>query len=54
MIAGGIRGRELLASYVAMGASRSYFVGTDTGFMLQGAQAVRADAQAADEALTAR
>ena len=54
MIAGGIRGRTLLETYIAMGASRSYFVGTDTGFMLQGAQAVRADAQAADDAVTAR
>ena len=53
MIAGGIRGRKLLESYIAMGASRSYFVGTDTGFMLQGAQAVRADAQAADDAVAA-
>lgn len=53
MIAGGIRGRKLLQSYIAMGAARSYFVGTDTGFMLQGAQAVRADAKAADDAATA-
>jgi hypothetical protein len=44
---------KIVESYIAMGASRSYFVGTDVGFMLQGAQAVRADAQAADDAVAA-
>jgi 4-hydroxy-2-oxoheptanedioate aldolase len=49
-IAGGIRKPEELAPYLALGAARCYFTGSDTAFLLDGARAARERAAAADHA----
>lgn len=47
-IIGGIRKPDELAPYLAIGAARCYFTGSDTGFLLDGAQRARELAHAAD------
>jgi 2-keto-3-deoxy-L-rhamnonate aldolase RhmA len=47
-IAGGIRKPAELAPYLALGAARCYFTGSDTAFVLEGAMAARERAEQAD------
>ena len=51
VMVGGIKDASTLAIYTAMGASRCYFTGNDTAFLLDGAKRQMAAMQAADEAL---
>jgi 4-hydroxy-2-oxoheptanedioate aldolase len=51
MIIGGIRNKDALADYVRMGASRCYFTGADSVFMLEGSRSFLKEAQAADAAV---
>lgn len=48
-IIAGIRKTADLLPYVAMGAARCYFTGSDTGFLLEGARAGKVRAVAADD-----
>ncbi len=50
VLLGGMRKREHVAPYVRMGAARCYFTGVDSTFLLAGAKASIAEAQAADHA----
>jgi len=51
LIIGGMRKSDELEPYVRMGASRCYFTGADTNFMIEGAQKFMAEAKAADAAI---
>jgi 4-hydroxy-2-oxoheptanedioate aldolase len=53
-IIAGIRKTEDLLPYVAMGAARCYFTGSDSGFLLEGAHAGKARAMAADDSVQRR
>ena len=50
VLLGGMRKRDDVAPYVRMGAARCYFTGVDNTFMLAGAKASVAEAEAADAA----
>jgi 2-keto-3-deoxy-L-rhamnonate aldolase RhmA len=51
LLVGGIKEPAALAAYVAAGAARCYFTGSDTGFMLDGARRQVAALRAADPSL---
>lgn len=52
VLLGGVRKKEDVAPYVKMGVARCYFTGVDSTFLLAGARASVAEAQAADAAAT--
>ena len=52
LIIGGIRKADELELYVRMGATRCYFTGADTAFMMEGARKFMAEATAADAAIS--
>jgi 4-hydroxy-2-oxoheptanedioate aldolase len=51
LIIGGIRKKEALEIYIRMGATRCYFAGADTVFMLEGARMFINEAKSADGAI---